>query len=222
MDDGTSDGSDIAELTRLQAYDTGANEAPGVTQPAPTPRAAEKETVGMNDINNVASSPDQMSNPPPEGNGPLTQLSAPRGPASKMMVGDLNWLLGWVGVSDETAPPPTALPAPAPDLAPQPSYPQYTPAPTPEPTPQPPAPAPTPDDPPLEDCPGTPEYYQKHGGGPDGDQPPAAPGDNFVGDKEEGGTWDDDQPKGDPWVTNQPDGAVAARSGRRPGLLGRV
>ncbi len=203
MDDGTSDGSDAAELTRLQTYDTGANETPGVTQPAPTPRAAEKETVGMNDINNVASSPDQMSNPPPEGNGPLTQLSAPRGPASKMMVGDLNWLLGWLGVSDETAPPPTALPAPAPDLAPQPSYPQYTPAPTPEPTPQPPAPAPTPDDPPLEDCPGTPEYYQKHGGGPDGDQPPAAPGDNFVGDGEEGGTWDDDQPKGDPSVTGQ-------------------
>ena len=58
----------------------------------------------MNDINNVASSPDQMSNPPPEGNGPLTQLSAPRGPASKIMVGDLNWLLGWLGVSDETAP----------------------------------------------------------------------------------------------------------------------
>ena len=55
MDDGTSDGSDTAELTRLQAYDTGANETPGVTQPAPTPRAGEKETVGMNDINNVAS-----------------------------------------------------------------------------------------------------------------------------------------------------------------------
>ena len=42
LDDGTADGSDGAELTRMQNFDNGANETPGVSQPAPTPRAVQK------------------------------------------------------------------------------------------------------------------------------------------------------------------------------------
>ena len=48
MDDGTADGSDGAESTRLQNYDTGADQTPGVTQPAPTSRAGEGNAWAMN------------------------------------------------------------------------------------------------------------------------------------------------------------------------------
>ena len=128
--------------------------------------------MGMNDINNVASSPDQMSNPPPEGNRPISPMI--NGSRPSQAAQEFNDQFGWLLGPYPSEPAPPGAPAPQGNFGVNQQQYSYgyngsygspsnngTPSepPVPTPTPQPPGPAPTPASPSGSPCSvGTPAY----------------------------------------------------------------